>query len=45
MVYSNDTESGEIINDNIDDFIAGLKLPKTETGWIRISEVYYVQEI
>ena len=39
MVYSNDTETGEIINDNIDDFIAGIKLPKTETGWIRAGDI------
>ena len=40
MVSTNDTETDEIINDNLDDFIAenlpeskpGIKLPKTETG-------------
>ena len=41
MVSTNDTESDEIINDNLDDFIPenlselkpGIKLPKTETRW------------
>ena len=41
MVSTNDTESDEIINDNLDDFIPenlselkpGITLPKTETGW------------
>ena len=41
MVSTIDTEIDEIINDNLDDFIAenlpelkpGIKLPKAETGW------------
>ena len=41
MVSTNETETDEIMNDNIGDFIAenllelkpGIKLPKTETGW------------
>ena len=48
MVCTNDTETDEIMNDNIDDFIAenlpelkpGIKLPKTETGW-KVADTYF----
>ena len=41
MVSTSNTETDEIMNDNLDDFIAenllelkpGIKLPKIETGW------------
>ena len=47
MVSTNDIETDEIINDNLDNFIAenllelkpGIKLPKTETGW-KEAEMY-----
>ena len=48
MVSTNDTKTDEIINDNLDDFIAenllelksGIKLPKTETGW-KEADMYF----